>query len=95
MYAKVYLLACDRDKVDALMAHYDSVITPAIRASEYHVGHQMIQMDEDKWVLVSNYKSKEAAEAAAPMVQELVNPMIDEFGISLDLYTDGEVVRSI
>ncbi|MDH3693912.1 MAG: hypothetical protein OER96_05010 [Gammaproteobacteria bacterium] len=95
MYAKVYLLACASDKVDALMAHYDSVITPAIRASVYHVGHQMIQMDDDKWVLVSNYKSKEAAEAATSMVQELVNPMIDKFGMSLDLYTEGDVVRSI
>ena len=95
MYSKVYLLACDADKVDDLFAHYDSVITPAIQSSDYHVGHQMIQMDNEKWLLVSNYKNKEAAETAVPLVQGLVNPMIDKFGMSLDLYTDGEVVRSI
>lgn len=94
MYSKVYWITCDPTHTDSLMAHYDSVITPAIKASEKHVGHHMIQTSDAKWLLISNYTSKDAAEAAAPMVQELVKPMIEQFGMALDTLTEGEVARS-
>jgi hypothetical protein len=38
MYSKVYWIGCDPDKAPNLMEHYDSVLTPAIQSSEYHVG---------------------------------------------------------
>jgi hypothetical protein len=41
MYSKVYWIGCDPDKAPNLMEHYDSVLTPAIQSSEYHVGQKV------------------------------------------------------
>ena len=95
MYAKIYMLSCDPARADAMMAYYDSVITPAVQESEHHVGHHMVESDNGKWLLVSNYHSKAAAEAALPMVQELVKPMMEQFGVTLEVLAEGEVARSI
>jgi hypothetical protein len=76
------------------MEHYDSVLTPAIQSSEYHVGHHMVEAGSGKWLLVSNYHEKAGADAAVPMV-ELVKPMVEQFGMTLEVITEGEVVRSI
>jgi hypothetical protein len=46
------------------MEHYDSVLTPAIQSSEYHVGHHMVEAGSGKWLLVSNYHEKAGADAA-------------------------------
>ena len=35
------------------------------------------------------------AEATVPMVQELVKPMMEQFGMTLEVITKGEVMRSI
>ena len=94
MYSKVYWITCNPGQSEALLAHYDSAITPAIQESEKHVGHHMIQTDDAKWLLVSNYVSKDAAESAVSMVQELVKPMIEQYGMSLEVITEGEVSRS-
>lgn len=94
MYSKVYRVTCSPGQGDALMAHYDSAITPAIRESEKHAGHHMIQTNDTKWLLVSNYISKDAAESAVPMVQDLVKPMIEQYGMDLEVITEGEVTRS-
>ena len=65
MYSKVYWITCDEGQGDALLAYYDSVVTQAIRDSDYHVGHHMIQVEEGRrWLLVSNYTSGDAAERA-------------------------------
>jgi hypothetical protein len=85
MYSKVYWIGCDPDKAPNLMEHYDSVLTPAIQSSEYHVG----------WLLVSNYHDKAGADAAVPMVQELVKPMVEQYGMTLEVITEGKVARSI
>ena len=34
----------------------------------------MVQAEDGKWLLVCNYTSQEAAEAAVPEGQELINP---------------------
>jgi hypothetical protein len=95
MYAKVYWIGCDPAQADNLMEHYDSVMTPAIQSSEHHAGHHMIEAGSGKWLLVSNYHDKAAAEAAIPLVQELVKPMAEQYGMTLDIITQGEVARSI
>ncbi len=95
MYSKVYWVSCDPDKSATMMEHYDSVMTPAIKSSEHHVGHQMIEIEAGKHCLISNYHSKAAADAAVPGIQELVKPMVEQFGMTLEPITEGEVVRSI
>ena len=47
-----------------------------------------------KWLLVSNYHDKAGAEAALPLVQELVKPMVEQFGMTLEVITEGKVARS-
>jgi phage terminase large subunit-like protein len=94
MYSKVYWIGCDPDKAPNLMEHYDSVLTPAIQSSEYHVGH-MVEAGSGKWLLVSNYHDKAGADAAVPMVQELVKPMVEQYGMTLEVITEGKVARSI
>ncbi len=95
MYSKIYWIGCDPQQTEKMMEHYDSVLTPAIRSSEHHVGHQMIDSGDGKWLLVSNYHSEAGAAASVPMVQELVKPMMEKFGMTLEPITQGEVVRSI
>ena len=95
MYSKVYWISCDPDKTEKLLAHYDSVLTPAIKNSEHHAGHHMIETGDGKWLLISNYHNAAGAEAAVPLVQELVKPMIEQYGMTLDVLTQGEVARSI
>jgi hypothetical protein len=95
MYSKVYWISCDSDKTEKLMEHYDSVMTPAINDSEHHAGHHMIETGSGKWLLISNYHNEAAAAAAVPLVQELAKPMIEQFGMTLDPLTQGEVARSI
>lgn len=95
MYSKIYWIGCDPTQADNLMEHYDSVLTPAIKSSEYHAGHHMVEAGSGRWLLVSNYHDKAAAEAATPLVQELVKPMVEQFGMTLDVITQGEVARSI
>ena len=94
MYSKVYWITCSPEQNEALLEHYDSVVVPAVKASEKHIGHHMVQTEDAKWLLVSNYVSQEAAEAAVPMVQELVKPMIEAHGMTLEVITEGEAIRS-
>ena len=95
MYTKVYRITSDPSKRDELLSHYDSVITPAIKGSDHHVGHQMIEVEPGTFILASNYKSAEAAAAAVPMVQELVGPMSSEFGMELNVIGEGEAIREV
>lgn len=95
MYSKVYWVGCDPTQADNLMEHYDSVMTPAIKSSKHHLGHHMVEAGRGKWLLVSNYHDKAGADAAIPLVQELVKPMVELFGMTLDPITQGEVARSI
>ncbi len=94
MYSKVYWIGCNPGHAEAMMAHYDETIVPAIKASDKHVGHHMLQAGENKWLLVSNYNDAAAAEAAVGMVQELVKPMMESFGMTLEVITEGEVTHS-
>ena len=95
MYSKVYWITSGLGQSDALMNHYDTVVTPVIRESAYHVGHQMIEVQAGKFLLVSNYASSDAAEAAAPMVKDLVGSMAEGFGMSLELIGEGETTREV
>ena len=95
MYSKVYWITCEPGRRDGLLADYDASVVPAINASDKHVGHHMVEVDDHKWLLVSNYVSGEAAEAAVPMVQELVKPMIEAHGMTLEVIGQGEVIRTI
>ena len=95
MYAKVYWIGCDPAQADNLMEHYGSVVIPAIESSEYHSGHELIEAGSGKWLLVSNYHDKSASEAAVPLVQELVKPMVEQFDMTLEVITEGEVAFSI
>ena len=70
-------------------------MAPAVRASEHHVGHHMVESEPEKWLLVSTDKNAAAAEEAAPMVQELVTPMIEQFGMTLEVLTAGDVLRTV
>ena len=94
MYSKAYWITCDEGKAEALMNQYDTSVAPAIKASDKHVGHHMIQSGPDKWLLVSNYHDKSAADSAASMVQDLVKPMIEQNGMTLELITEGVVTHS-
>ena len=94
MYSKVYWIDCEPDQAENLMAHYDSVVTPAFKAIEHHAGHQMIEVADAKWLLISNYHSKTVADSAGGLVQDLVKPMTEKFGMRLDVITQGEVIRS-
>jgi hypothetical protein len=94
MYSKVYNITCAPGKADALMAFYDQTVTPAIQASEHHVGHLMVENGTDQWILLSNYTSAGAAEAAAGMVRDIVGSM-SEFGVELSLIGEGEAARDI
>jgi hypothetical protein len=95
MYSKVYWIGCDPAQADNLMKHYDSVVIPAIKSSENHAGHHLIETGSGKWLLVSNYHDKAASEAAVPLVQELVKSMTEQFGMTLEVITQGEVTFSI
>jgi len=92
MYSKAYWVTCDEGKGDALMAQYDAIVVPAIKASDNHVGHHMISSGPEKWLLISNYHDKSAADAAVSMVQELVKPMIEQNGMTLEQITEGDVI---
>jgi len=94
MYAKVYWITCDPASVDNLLSHYDSVVTPGIKESEHHVGHHMVEAGSSKWLLVSNYHDKAGAEASASLVREMITPMIEQFGMTLEILTEGGVTRS-
>ena len=94
MYSKVYNVTCAPGQADALMAFYDQTVTPAIQASEYHVGHLMVENGTDRWILVSNYTSADAAGAAAGMVRDLVASM-SEYGVELSVIGEGEAARDI
>ena len=95
MYSKVYTITCDPGRGEAMMGHYDAVVTPRIKDSPHHVGHQMIEVGDDRWILVSNYKIGEAAEAAVPMVQDIVGPLAQQFGMKLEVLGAGESVREV
>ena len=95
MYSKFYTITCNPGQADAMLSEYDASVVPAIKASDKHVGHHMAEVGENKWLLVSNYVSREAAEAAVPMVQQLVKPMIDAHGMTLEVIGEGEVIRTI
>ena len=95
MYSKVYTITCTPGQRDAMLTEYDASVVPAVSASDKHVGHHMVEVGENKWVLVSNYVSREAAEAAKPMVQELIKPMVEANGMTLDVIGEGEVIRTI
>lgn len=95
MYTKIYSIHSDPQKRDQMLAHYDSVIAPAIRDSDHHVGHHMVEVAEGNYLLASVYRSAEAAEAAAPMVRDLVAPMSDLFDMTLDVIGEGETVRDM
>jgi hypothetical protein len=93
MYSKVYSLTCTAGEGDSLMAHYDESVLPAVHDSEYHVGHQMIEVGDEQWILVSNYHSADAASAASDMVRSLVSVMADKFGFQLSIIGEGETIR--
>ena len=95
MYSKVYSITCGEGQEGALMSHYDDVVAPAIRESAHHVGQQMIEVGDKEWILVSNYTSGEAAEAASDMVRALVGEMSANFGMNLTLIGQGEVSRQV
>jgi hypothetical protein len=75
MYSKVSWISCSETHSAKLLAHYDSVITPAINASKKHVGQQLVEIGIDKWLLISHYVSAESFKKAEPMVAELFDSM--------------------
>jgi hypothetical protein len=95
MYSKIYTIKCSPDNAAAMMAYYDESVAGVIQGSPDHVGHQMIETSDGSWLLVSNYTSKQAAEAFGPRVQEIVAPMIADFGMSISVLDEGETVRDI
>ena len=97
MYSKVYWVTVDPEKADETWEHYDSFVAPAVIENEHHAdfSHQVIAVEPGKWLLVSNYFNKEAAEASAPLVKELVGPMVKKFGAGLELITEGEMYKLI
>ena len=94
MYSKAYWITCSEGQGDALMEQYNATVAPAVKGSDHHVGHHMIESGPEKWLLISNYHDKSAAESAVSMVQELVKPMIEQNGMNLELITEGEVIHS-
>jgi hypothetical protein len=95
MYSKVYWITCGPGDGTGLMDHYDTVVTQAIQDSQYHVGQQMIQIQPEKWILISNYRSAEAAEAAGPMVRDLVATMSNRFRMTLEVIGEGKTIREV
>jgi len=95
MYSKVYSITCAAGQEGALMSHYDDVVAPAIRESTHHVGQQMVEVGGNQWILVSNYTSGDAAEAASDMVRALVGDMSARFGMDLSLIGEGPVSRQV
>ena len=95
MYSKVYSITCAAGQEGALMSHYDDVVAPAIRDSAHHVGQHMVEVGDNEWILVSNYKSGDAAAAASDMVRALVGDMSAKFGMNLSLIGEGAVSRQI
>ena len=94
MYSKTYWVSCDEGKGGALLEQYAAIVVPAIEASDRHAGHHMIESGSEKWLLISNYHDKLAADAAVTMVQELIKPMIEKNGMTLEPITEGEVIHS-
>ena len=95
MYSKVYSITCDEGQGDAMMSHYDAVVAPAIRESPHHVGHHMVEVGDDAWILVANYTSAAASEEASGLVGELVGEMSAKFGMELDVIGQGDVAREV
>lgn len=93
MFSKVYKINCDPENAAGMMAYYDDSVAGVIKESPDHVGHQMIETSHGRWLLISNYTSKEAAEAYGPRVQEIVAPMIANFGMTISVLDEGETVR--
>ncbi|KAA3625565.1 MAG: hypothetical protein DWQ08_09170 [Proteobacteria bacterium] len=94
MYSKIYRITCKPGQSDAMLAHYDAEVVPEIKASELHIGHQMAQTAPEEWALISNYVSESAAIEAQQMVQDIIAPMVEKFGIKLELVTQGDVIRN-
>ena len=95
MYSIVYSVTCNEGEADAMISHYDATVAPAIRESEEHVGHLLIEVGDDEWILLANYVSHEAANAALRMVGDLVADLNDRFGTQLTVMGEGEVVREV
>ena len=95
MYSKSYWVACSAGQSDALLSYYDSDVAPAIQSSSYHVGHHMVEVGKDKWLLVSNYKNKAAADEAVEFVKKLIEPMAAKYGLELGVIAEGDVVRTV
>ena len=95
MYSKVYWITTNAAQSAGLMSHYDSVAEPAIRDSDHHLSHQMVEVQPGKWILVSNYRSADAAEAAGPLVRDLVAAMSEGFGMTLEMIGEGETIRKV
>ena len=94
MYSKTYWIGCADGEAQAMIEYYDSVVTPAVQASDVHIGHHMIQTDNNRWLLVSNYVDQAGAESALGMVQDLVAPMMQKFGMTLEPLAEGEAIRA-
>ena len=97
MFTKVYWLTIDPSIEDEVFEHFDTVATPMIKEGEYHGGitHQFIAAEPGKFILVANYKSKESSVAAAQLVGKIVGPMVEKFGMKLELITEGEIKRLV
>lgn len=95
MYSKLYIITCDPQHADAMMKYYDNDIAGWVRDSSHHAGHQMVEVSGGRWVLISNYHNKHEAEAAAPKVQEIVAPMVENFGMTLEPVAEGETIREV
>jgi len=98
MFIKVYRLTCNEGFAEQMFEHYDTVVVPMVHAAANHsaetFAHQFIQTDDDKWMLIANYKSADAAEAGLPLVKEIVQPMAEKFGMTIEPIGAGEVVKA-
>ncbi|MEM7171176.1 MAG: hypothetical protein AAF530_13465 [Pseudomonadota bacterium] len=95
MYSKVYSVSCPSDKAEALMAYYDSETAKTVRESDHHVSHQMIEVEAGSYLLVSNYKDQQAADDAQTLVQKMITPLVERFGMRLEIIGAGETIREI
>jgi len=95
MYSRVYSISWPAEHTEALLAHYDSVIADAIRGSKHHIGHQVVSAGPTQWLLISNYTSRQGAEAAAPMVRDLISHMVENFGMSIEVIGEGDTTRAV
>jgi hypothetical protein len=95
MYSKVYWITTDAAQSAGLRSHYDSVAAPAIRDNDHHLSHQMVDIQPGKWILVSNYRSADAAEAAGPLVRDLVAAMSEGFSMTLEVIGEGETIWEV